>query len=162
MAIVTGEGMRKAMSKFATGVTLITTMEESGSAHAMTANAVTAISLEPPLVLVCVGTGRNTHRYIQSRGRYGINVLNRNQEEEASYFAKEEQYRIGDVPVRYVVTKRGTPMIEGCICFLDCEVVGAHDYGDHTIFVGEVKCIRAVEGEPLLFYESRMWGLNRR
>ena len=159
--MVTGEDLRKAMSKFATGVTLIITLEEDGSVHAMTANAVTSISLDPPLVLVCVGNKRTTYRYIQLRGRYAINVLSRQQEEVASYFAKEEQYRTGDVPVRYVLTQRGTPMVEGCICFLDCEVVGAHDYGDHTIFVGEVKSSQSGAGEPLLFYESRLRGLNR-
>ena len=72
-ALVSGEDL--AMRKFTTGVTLLTTLRDDGSVKAMIANSVTSVSLDPPLVLVCVGHGRNTHEYIVSTGRYCVNVL---------------------------------------------------------------------------------------
>ena len=108
--MISGDELSKAMAKFATGVTLITTSEEDGSVHAMTANAITSISLEPALVLVCVAHTRNTFRYIRQSGRYAINVLNAEQLELARHFARSDRDReFQKVPVDYGFSRRGTP-----------------------------------------------------
>ncbi len=149
------------MRKFTTGVILLTTLREDGSVKAMTANSVTSISLDPPLVLVCVGYGRNTHQYINGTGRYSINVLADDQGAAAKYFANEQEQRTGPDPVAFTMTERGSPKVKGSIAFLDCDVVGAHPHGDHTIFVGEVKDAVAQDGEPLVFFEGRFQALDR-
>ena len=114
------------MREFTTGVTLLTTLRDDGSVKAMTANSVTSISLDPPIVLVCVGHGRNTHQHIESTGRYGINVLADDRAPAAEYFANEHMRSTGPDPVEYTMTERGSPKVIGSIAFLDCEVVGSH------------------------------------
>ena len=158
--MVTGDVLRKAMAKFVTGVTLLATPKEDGSVQAMTANAVASISLDPPLVLVSVGHTRNTFHHLQNNGRYTINVLRREQDEAARYYAKDERDRTGNVPVNYIRSRRGMPVVEGCLAFLDCDVVATHQYGDHTIFVAEVLETYTSAGEPLLFYNHRLRGLG--
>ena len=149
------------MRKFTTGVILLTALREDGSVKAMTANSVTSISLDPPLVLVCVGHERNTFQYINGTGRYSINVLANEQASAAKYFANDQEQRTGPDPVEFTLTERGSPRVKGCIAFLDCDVVGAHPHGDHTIFVGEVKDALTGDGEPLVFYEGNFLGLDR-
>ena len=159
--MVSGDELRKVMRRFSTGVTLLTTLREDGSVKAMTANSVTSISLDPPLVLVCVRHDRNTFQYIEGTGRYTINVLGREQASSAKHFANDEEQRGGLDPVEFTLTDSGSPKVEGCIAFLDCDLVGAHPHGDHTIFVGEVKDSSTEAGEPLVFYEGRFLGLDR-
>ena len=159
--MVSGEDLRTAMRKFTTGVTLLTTLRDDGSVKAMTANSVTSISLDPPIVLVCVGHGRNTHQHIESTGRYGINVLADDQAPAAEYFANEHMRSTGPDPVEYTMTERGSPKVIGSIAFLDCEVVGSHPYGDHTIFVGEVMDAVVEGGEPLVFFDGRFQDLEK-
>ena len=157
--MVSGDELRKVIRRFTTGVTLLTTLREDGSVKAMTANSVTSISLDPPLVLVCVGHDRNTFQYNEGTGRYTINVLGREQASSAKHFANEEQ-RTGPDPIEFTLTDRRSPKVAECIAFLDCDVVGAHPHGDHTIFVGEVKDGSTEAGEPLVFYEGRFLGLD--
>ena len=157
--MVSGIDLRQAMGKFATGVTLVTTLREDGSAKAMTANSVTSLSLDPPLVLVCLSHTCNTFPDVRRSGQYAINILGRAQNEAARFFAKDPEERTGDEPVKYSLNSRGHPMVEGCLAFLDCDVIAVHDHGDHTIFVGEVKETRVKSGEPLVFYEGKYGGV---
>ena len=159
--MVSEEELRNAMGRFATGVALITTLEEDGGVHAMTANSLTSISLAPALVLVSVAHHRNTYRYIRLRGCFAINVLRQDQADLAWYFAKDDHQPEEQVSVEYRFTQRGTPGVHGCICFLDCEVVASHDHGDHAIFIGEVKETYSTDGDPLVFYQGRLLGLDQ-
>ena len=142
---------RRAWSRFATGVTLITTNEPGGGVHGMTANGVTSVSLTPPLALACVGHERNTHRLIEANGRFGISILAADQAHVASHYALPPERRGG--AVRFGFTKLGeTPVLEGALAAMECRVVAAHEAGDHTIFVAGVERVQANEGQPLLWY----------
>ena len=79
---------RTAMSKFATGVTVVTSIDEQGTPHSMTANSFTSVCLDPPTILVCVAHGTNTYGFVERTGRFGVNILNENQENLGIYFAK--------------------------------------------------------------------------
>ena len=160
-AMATGDDLRAAMSSFATGVTLITTLGDGGVVHAMTANSLTSISLDPPLVLVCVAATRHTNGFIQRSGRYTVNVLSRDQVEAARYYAKDDSERTGDPPVKFTFDARGMPVVKNCISYLDCDLVATHEHGDHAIFVGELKETGTAEGEPLIFHQRRYGGLER-
>jgi len=148
---------RKVMGKFATGVTVITVPSANGVVRGMTANSFTSVSLDPMLVLVCVDYRARTLALMQASDRFGISVLTEEQQPLSDYFAGSEQdaeaaRRLG---VRFRVSEQGTPLLEGCLATLDCCKVAAHVAGDHTIFVGEVEAMDAVEGRPLLFYSGR-------
>ena len=149
---------RSALSQFATGVTVITTLDDKGQPHSMTANAFSSICLDPPTVMVCIAHGTHTFGYLEKTGRFGVNILKQEQQELGAYFAKRPEDRTGDVEYEYSEADDGLPILDGSMVFFSCEVLGAHVYGDHTIYVGMVKEMRQIEsGAPLMFYASRWY-----
>ena len=146
------------MAVFATGVTVVTTLDEENGIHGMSANSFTSVCLEPPLVLVCVGHNTNTYRYVNSGGRFGVNVLRGEQGEIGRYFARRPEDRHGDVEYEYSLTSEyKIPAIDGVLVFFGCQVVSSHVHGDHTIYIAEVKEMRVGDpGTPLIFYD-RQW-----
>lgn len=152
------DGFRSALSQFATGVTVITTLNDEGQPHSMTANAFSSICLDPPTIMVCIGHNTNTHGFLQKTKRFGVNILTQKQQELGVYFAKKAEDQIGGVDYEYSVSEDQVPALEGSMVFFGCEVLGTHEYGDHTIYVGLVKEMRREEsGEPLMFYNSRWY-----
>jgi flavin reductase (DIM6/NTAB) family NADH-FMN oxidoreductase RutF len=156
MLVTTGE-FRKALGQFATGVTVITVTRDSGNVHGMTANSFASVSLEPLQVLVCVDHRALTFQLLQERRSFGINVLAENQEEFARYFARPEQdaeiaARIG---VQFRKSDRGTPLLEGAIVHLDCQLANVIKSGDHSIFIADVHSLEYHEGRPLVFHAGR-------
>lgn len=149
--MVTGEDLKKVLANFATGVTVVTTLEDDGTAHGMTANAFSSVSLQPPLVLLCVDHKANTHTLIRKQGRFGINILSQGQQRLAEYFAMKQKCA-QDAPGSCTLTTSGVPRLDGCLAFLGCQVVGAHEYGDHTIFVARVEEADVNSGQPLLYF----------
>lgn len=146
---------RKAWGSFATGVSLITTVEENGSVHGMTANGIASISLEPMLAMVCVGHSAKTYPILESTGKFGINILAENQKAIGEYYAKSDTPDGVASPAIFKFTKAGTPFLEGSLASMDCRVINAHKEGDHTVFIGEVSEIEVSEGSPLLFYTGK-------
>lgn len=156
--MVSKDEFRSAVGHFATGVTVITTIDDDGQPHAMTANAFTSVCLEPPVVLLCVAHGTHTFRFLEKGGRFGVNILRQEQEELGVYFAKRPEDRGGDVEFSYSSAEDGVPYLNNSMVFLGCHVIGSHVYGDHTIFLGEVKEIQQHDaGLPLMFYRSRWY-----
>ena len=152
------EAFRSAMSQFATGVTVITTRDEQGDPHAMTANAFTSVCLDPPTVLICVAHSTHTYGFLEKLGRFGVNILGQEQEPLGAYFALRPDARQGDVEYTYAVAANGLPVLENSMVFMGCEVIGSHVYGDHTVYLAEVKEVRQNdETEPLMFFRSRWY-----
>jgi flavin reductase (DIM6/NTAB) family NADH-FMN oxidoreductase RutF len=148
---------RRAMGQFATGVTIIT-VDLEGEVHGMTANAFASVSLEPPLVLVCVDHTTRTHAHLHAKKRFGINVLCEDQRAISEYYARPErdQERAeAKAGARFDRTKHGTPMLRGALAYLECRLHSAQPAGDHTIFIAEVEDIVVRDGEPLLFFRGK-------
>lgn len=150
---------RNAWSRFATGVTVITTIEPSGAVHGMTASSVTSVSLEPPLVLVVIGEERRTHALIESTGRFGMSILSADQSELAKHFASPPEIR-GKIDSQQLTELSGTPVIARAIAAMDCRVTAAHSAGDHTVFIGEVEGIAVGQGEPLVWFQRQFGGFR--
>lgn len=154
--MTTKDDFRRVMGRFATGVTIITTSLE-GETHGMTANAVTSLSLDPMLVLVCVDKNADTHDILRKSGVFAVNILSAEQAALSDRFAKKEAegvHGLDGVPHR--IGKTGAPILEGTLAYLDCRTVLQYEGGDHTIFIGEVvDAAETSEGEPLLFYRGR-------
>lgn len=156
--MVSKDNFRSAVAHFATGVTVITTVDDDGQPHSMTANSFTSVCMEPPVVLVCVAHGTNTFGFLEKAGRFGVNILRKEQQELGGYFAKRPEDRQGGVEYSYTPGKDGVPYLNDSMVFLACHVVGTHVYGDHTIFLGEVDELQQHEsGKPLMFYRSRWY-----
>ena len=146
------------MADFATGVTVVTTIDEQDQPHSMTANSFTSVCLDPPVVLVCVAHGTNTYGYMERTGRFGVNILRQEQQELGAYFAKRPEDRQGGVAYSYTEAQEGLPVLDDSMVFFGCRVVGSHVYGDHTIYLGEVNEIRRNDADaPLMFFRSRWY-----
>ena len=153
------QGFRSAMSQFATGVTVITTVDDQGEPHSMTANAFTSVCLDPPTVLVCVAHSTHTFGFLEKLGRFGVNILGQDQEALGAYFALRPDARQGGVEYTYAIGANELPVLENSMVFMGCEVIGSHVYGDHTVYLAEVKEVRQNEHAvpPLMFFRSRWY-----
>ena len=142
---------RQALGKFATGVTVVTTLHDQ-DVHGMTANAFVSVSLEPPLVLVSVDHRANLHRILQQGvTHYGISVLAQDQEVLSNHFAGRKTEGL-DLPF---VTRLGVPLIAGAIAYFIVKLTDAHPAGDHTLYIGRVEHFESTEGRPLLFFSGQ-------
>jgi flavin reductase (DIM6/NTAB) family NADH-FMN oxidoreductase RutF len=145
---------RAAVGAFATGVTVVTTRGEE-QAYGMTANAFSSVSLDPPLVLVCVMSGSEGSTHIEDNGCFAVNVLHANQEPLSRYFASRERPRGRDAfkEIAHRTAASGSPILDGALAYLDCRVHGAHEAGDHQIYIGEVLDLGYdPDGTPLVFH----------
>ena len=149
-----------AWSRFATGVTVITTLEPGGSVHGMTASSVASVSLDPPLVLVVIGENRESHTLVESTGRFGLSILDDGQTDIAKHFATPPEMR-GEIGSQYITTLSDTPVIANATAVMDCRVTAAHKAGDHTVFIGEVELIAIGAGEPLVWFQRQFGGFTR-
>ena len=148
---------RKAMGCFATGVTIIT-VDLEGEVHGMTANAFSSVSLDPPLLLVCVDHSAQTHAHLHARKRFGINILAENQRRISEYYARlvhTHERADEEAGARFDRTAHGTPILHGALAYLECRLQSAQVAGDHTIFIAEVEEVVVREGEPLLFFRGK-------
>ncbi|XVQ84272.1 flavin reductase family protein [Microbispora siamensis] len=151
------KALRRAFGTFATGVAVITT----GGAvpHAMTANSFTSVSLDPPLILVCVSRSAVMHQCLSAARSFGVSVLGAHQEAAARHFA--DRYRtIG--PAQFAAVEvvpgdvTGTPLIAGAVACFECDVWRVYEGGDHMIFLGRVLSMSQRDDcDGLLFYRGR-------
>ena len=154
------QGFRQAWGKFATGVSVVTSKERDGQIHGMAANGIASVSLDPMLVLVCVGHNRNSYEHIKGRGRFAINILAEDQRNIAEYYAMPHERRKDEPDATFTRTKAGGAFLDGCLAKMDCHVVDEHVCGDHSIFIGEVDEIEIAEGRPLMFSEGKFRRLD--
>ena len=143
---------RQLLGRFATGVTVLTVSAPDGRPHGMTASSLTSVSLEPPLVLVCVDHAARMHPLIVSAERFVVNVLAAGQEELSRRFADPHDDRFDGV--RYRATPDGTVYLDGVLAHIECRRETLHEAGDHTIVVGRVVGGGAREGEPLVYFRG--------
>jgi flavin reductase (DIM6/NTAB) family NADH-FMN oxidoreductase RutF len=153
---------RSTVGSFATGVTVITTRGEQHP-YGMTANAFSSVSLDPPLILVCVISRSEGMNQITANGCFAVNILAAEQEPLSRYFASRDRPKgrdaFAEVPHRTGET--GSPILEGAIGYLDCNLHAQYESGDHHIFIGEVLDIGLdPDGLPLLFHGGRYRGVH--
>ena len=149
---VSKEHLRKVMGYFATGVTVVTMRLPSGDPWGFTVNSFASVSLTPPLILFCVDHGSESFQAMNRAPHFAVNILAEDQEELSRRFSAKRQDRFSHVP--WSEGPHGSPLIEGCLGFLECRKVASHAHGDHTVILGEVLEARATGGNPLLFYRS--------
>jgi flavin reductase (DIM6/NTAB) family NADH-FMN oxidoreductase RutF len=140
------------MGRFATGVTVVTT-RRGEEMNGMTANAVTSLSLEPPLVLVAVDRTASMHAALHEGQCFAINILAEAQEHLSRRFAMSGPKEFGDLSLKTAQT--GAPILEGCLGWVDCRLVNVLPGGDHDIFVGEIVAGDCSDGRPLLYFSGK-------
>lgn len=143
---------RKIMGQFATGVTVVTTGGKAGR-HGMTANAVASLSLNPPLVVVCVEKKTHSLDHLKTNRCFAVNILRLEQEDISRRFATPGPKDFNGLELLSAVTE--SPILADCLAYLDCVVVDILPGGDHEIFIGEIIAGELHEGEPLLYYSGK-------
>jgi flavin reductase (DIM6/NTAB) family NADH-FMN oxidoreductase RutF len=144
--------LRRVMGHFATGVTVITTRDENGRPFGLTANAVTSVSLTPPLILVCVDKTADTYPYFDRSKVFTVNILSDTQEGISRRFATTGIEKFEGVG--YHRTETGCAVLDDAVGHLDCRIIDSYDAGDHTIYMGEVLSADANDVPPLLFFRG--------
>ena len=140
-----------ALSHFASGVTVVTT-EHEGRPYGLTVASFASLSLNPPLVLVCVEKNVKSHDAIAAAKKFGVSILEEKQDEISGRFASKSDDKFAGLDV--VRGKLGMPLIAGAICSIECQLREQVPGGDHTIFVGEVMTVKTSEGKPLVYYRG--------
>jgi flavin reductase (DIM6/NTAB) family NADH-FMN oxidoreductase RutF len=158
LAAPTSDEFRRAMSRMPTAVTVISASGADGPAGA-TANAVTSLSLEPPLMLAALDRGSRTLSAVEAAGRFGVNVLHAGQDEIARGFSTKaphpEKWREIDWEER-----DGIPSLADSLLWVACHLHEVIAGGDHVILLGEVLGLRAGDGDPLMFLDGAYRGLG--
>ncbi len=159
-AALFGGTMREAMGHFATGVSVVTARDGSGETVGTTVNAVSSVSLQPPLLLVCLARDSHTLAAIRESSRFAINVLADHQRDHSNRFAaKGAEARAGEIP--FTEHPTGVPHLPGSLATISCRLDAIHVAGDHEIVIGEALSISTdAEASPLLFYRGSYAGLG--
>lgn len=142
---------KEAMSRFASGVTVVTT-EHEGVLFGMTVASFASLSLHPPLVLVCVAKAAKSHEAIRATGKFGVSILASTQAELSGRFASKVEDKFAGVS--YHLGENGVPLLDGAVCTLECRVHDQFVSGDHSIFTGEVLEAHVTDAAPLAYYRS--------
>ncbi len=148
---------RSACGAFATGIAIATVMGRDGKPHGLTVNSFTSVSLNPPLVLICVAHKAASHGPFASAGSFAINILSAGQEALSTHFASSHPNRFEGV--EWCAGVVGAPVLAGSLAVLECETKERIEAGDHTIFLGQVRhaaCAGQAEGgAPLVYYKGK-------
>jgi flavin reductase (DIM6/NTAB) family NADH-FMN oxidoreductase RutF len=153
---------RSVLGRFASGVTIVTTRDDAGGDHGMTVSAFCSVSLEPPLVLVCIDHAASMYTLLERDGRcrFGISILSSEQEAYSRRFAIDPDTGRFD-GIAYNRGDSGVVLLDDALAHLECRVLEFHDAGDHTVFIAEVERAEARHGRPLLYYRGGYAQLER-
>jgi len=153
---VSGDKLRRAIGHFATGVTIVSARAGDGTPWGATANAVSSVSLDPPLVLVCLRRESRTLRIVLERRRFALSVLGAGQESIARQFAHSSKGLAWGIVPHSVGLRTGAPLIDSALATIEAEVHDTADGGDHLIVIGRVLELDHTDEHlpPLVFYRG--------
>ena len=145
--------LRNALGQFATGVTIITTTDETGAKVGLTANSFSSVSLDPPLVLWSLAKTANSMPVFLKSEHFAIHVLHSGQREVSNHFASKAVDKFSSVDTETGL--HGLPLLSECAARFQCKKAYEYEGGDHVIFVGEVLDYQQIEKDPLLFHGGK-------
>ena len=152
--MISADEFRRTLGHFASGVTVITTCDRDGRPTGLTASAFTSVSLEPPLILVCVDNKAQSYPALLGGKMFAVNILGLEQEAVSRRFATTKiENKFEGVP--FTLSQLGLPLIDNALAQLECATVSVHLEGDHTICVGRVEGASAGGGAPLVYFRGR-------
>ncbi len=149
---VSADDFRRALSRFPSGVNVVTTKDADGRPHGITVSAFCSVSLVPPLVLICIEKSTASHDAFADSEVFVVNMLRKSQQHLSEQFAAPAVDKFEDVDFRTGID--GVPVLKQALASIECRLRNAFDGGDHTIYVGEVETISVDEGEPLVYHQG--------
>ena len=156
---VSPDEFRAVLGRFPSGVTVVTTKAADGTDQGMTVSAFSSLSLDPPLVLICIEKSASVHDTLTTASGFIVNVLSARQEQIARRFAIVDIDRFEGVG--FARSAQGYAILDDVLAVIECDRVSLCEGGDHTIIVGEVETTRAESGTPLLYYRGGYAQLER-
>jgi flavin reductase (DIM6/NTAB) family NADH-FMN oxidoreductase RutF len=157
--MIDSDTFRSVLGRFSTGVTIVTARDDAGQDHGMTVSAFCSLSLQPPMVLVCIDHTASMYELLLQHPQFGISVLSSDQEECSRRFSTEDAERFDGIA--YSRGASGVVLLDDAVAHLECQVSHHHDAGDHTIFIANVERAEPREGRPLLYYRGGYAQLER-
>jgi len=143
---------RAALSRFPSGVTVVTTKDASGRFHGITVSAFASVSLEPPMILVCIEKTTGSHYAFHESEYFIVNILAEGQEDISNRFASQVPDKFDGVDYKFGIGE--IPVLEAAFVTLECRLAYAHEGGDHTIFVGLVEKSNVRDENPLIYWHG--------
>ncbi len=147
MSLERSLAFRRALGNFLTGVTVVTTVDHLGRPRGITANSFTSVSLDPPLVLVCIAKNAESYEAFVSGGGFAVNILTDSQRSLSQLFASKSVGKFD--AVKWRPGDNGAPVIDDSLAWFDCRNYQKSDAGDHMVLIGEVTRFGAGSGQPL-------------
>jgi flavin reductase (DIM6/NTAB) family NADH-FMN oxidoreductase RutF len=156
---INSELFRKAMGSFASGVTIVTTEGEGGVPYGLTVSSFASVSLDPPMVLVCLHHKLSGFQAFLDSGKFAVNILSLDQQPLSDHFAQKGTERADHIDGTGAT---GVPIISGSMASLECVIVNTATQGDHTVLFGQVEHVSFAEGEkePLVYFGGNYRGLG--
>ncbi len=146
------EEFRRACARYATGIAIATVQGPDGTPQGLTVNSFTSVSLEPPLVLVCIAKTATAYSAFQVAKGFAVNILREEQIDLSQHFALSKPERFDGLAWREGL--HGAPILDGVLSVLECAMHASFEAGDHTVFIGLVEHAESHEGSPLLYFAS--------
>jgi len=150
---VTSDGFRRACGRFATGVTIATVLDVQGLPHGLTVNSFASVSLDPPLISICLGHLVTAINAFRESKYFGINVLAEDQQAFSERFARPGDDRFDGL--EWYRGSHGVPLLPGVLAAIECAQHHRVTAGDHDIFIGKMLTAKVADGEPLIYFASR-------
>ncbi|VTR10801.1 NADH:FMN oxidoreductase [Clostridioides difficile] len=157
--VLDGSAFRSAMARFPSGVTIVTTVDNSGVERGFTATSFCSVSMDPPLVLVCLAERAECHSAFEQVQRWMVHIIAPEHEPIARLFATRGAEKFGGT--QFVRSRSQLPQLAGAPVALECRSHARYPAGDHTILVGEVVAVSASGTEPALYYEREFMSVPR-
>lgn len=151
--------LRDVMRCYPTGVTVVAVVDDAGNPWGLTVNSFTSLSLDPPLVLVCIGHDTNSHDRLVARDGFAVSILSATQREVAVRFASEpSEGRFETVSWRHAPS--GNPILSEATGWIDCALEDVRQAGDHSILIGRATSLACTETPPLVFHRGMLGSIT--
>lgn len=149
---ISSEDFRTTLSRFASGVTVVTTKDSAGKLYGMTVSAFSSVSLDPPLILICIENTAGSIDALTASKMFVVNILSSEQAELSERFASPAADKFGET--EHELNIDGIPVIANCLANITCTVIETYEGGDHTIFIARVEKADVNDGDPLIYFRS--------
>lgn len=149
---ITKDEFRAALGNFTSGVTVVTTKDANDKLHGLTVSAFSSVSMNPPLILICIQKSTPSHYAFAESKAFVVNILSDSQKEISNQFAFKHEDKFSGID--YKIGILNIPVLENCLVNLECSVKHSYDGGDHTIFVGQIENAIINEGNPLVYWKG--------
>ena len=149
---ITNEEFRASLGRFASGVTVVTTKDGAGELHGLTVSAFCSVSMNPPLILVCIQKTTGSYHAFEESKVFVVNILSESQKDISNQFAFKHEDKFAGISYQKGI--EDLPVLDDCLVNLECQLKHSYDGGDHTIFVGEIVKTTVRDGKPLSYFHG--------